>query len=125
MRLANICEERGSVHEKVVLNCVIFRLPPPDFSVTKNHTKAVLFAHRELVGMDPDDRVRACYQHACLCQVSGEKMTNATLRKRFGIEEKNAARASRIIAETVKAGRIKPYDRNTGTRYMKYVPFWA
>ena len=75
--------------------------------------------------MNEKDRIRACYQHACLCFVSGQKMTNTSLRQRFGIEEKNAAKASRIITETVDAGLIKPFDPNAGRRYVKYVPFWA
>ena len=75
--------------------------------------------------MDSKDRVRACYQHACLCHVSGKKLTNATLRKRFGIEEQNAAKASRIIAETLKAQLIKTFNPETSKRYLSYVPFWA
>jgi len=125
MRRVHICEERGSGIAKVVLSCEQSRLPAPEFSVEGNHTKAVLFAHQELTDMDRNDRIRACYQHACLCVVSGERMTNATLRKRFGIEEKNAARASRIIVETIEAGLIKPHDPNAGRRYMKYIPFWG
>ena len=125
MRRANICEERGSGIVKVVTNCEFFQLPAPDFLATKNHTRAVLFAYRKLVDMDPTDRVRACYQHACLCYVSGQKMTNATLRKRFGIDEKNSAMASRIISETTDASLIKPYDPKMGRKYMKYLPFWA
>jgi len=52
-------------------------------------------------------------------------MTNTSLRQRFGIEERNAARASRIIAETLKAGRIKPFDPEQGKKYASYLPFWA
>jgi ATP-dependent DNA helicase RecG len=52
-------------------------------------------------------------------------MTNSSLRKRFAIEEQNAAKASRIMAETVKVGLIKPFDPLTSDRYLSYVPFWA
>jgi hypothetical protein len=31
-------------------------------------------------------------------------LTNTTLRNRFGIEEKNSSKASRIIRDTIKAG---------------------
>jgi hypothetical protein len=40
-------------------------------------------------------------------------MTNASLRQRFGIESRNAAQASRIIAETVTAKLIRPFDPGT------------
>ncbi len=47
-------------------------------------------------------------------------------RTRFSIEEKNYAMASRIIADTIEAGLIKPYDpTSTSKKYAKYVPFWA
>ena len=52
-------------------------------------------------------------------------LTNASLRERFGIEEKNKAIASRRIREAVDEGVIKPFDENAARRLMKYVPFWA
>lgn len=52
-------------------------------------------------------------------------MTNSSLRERFGIEERNAAIASRIIRDTMDDGMIKPYDPNQGKKYARYVPFWA
>jgi ATP-dependent DNA helicase RecG len=45
--------------------------------------------------------------------------------ERFGIDEKNAAKASRIIAETIEAGRIKPASPDQGKRFASYFPFWA
>lgn len=88
-------------------------------------TKATLYAPQNLNNMDSKERTRACYQHACLCFVSGNRMTNASMRQRFRIEEHNAARASRIIAETLEAELIKPFDPNQGKKYSSYVPFWA
>lgn len=121
----NICEERGSGIDKVVQAIEMFQLPAPDFTTPLGFTKATLFAYQKLNAMDSKARIRACYQHACLCFVSGEKMTNASLRKRFAIDAKNAAKASRIIAETVDDKLVKLFDPDTSKRYMKYVPFWA
>ncbi len=129
MRRMNICEEGGTGIDKVVAAIESFQLPAPDFTaittMQPGSTKATLYAHQKLVDMDSKDRIRACYQHACLCHVSGRKMTNATLRQRFGIEEKDAAKASRIIAETIKAELIKPFDPETSNRYLSYIPVWA
>ncbi len=102
-----------------------FQLPAPLFEVTGDSTRAVLFAHRPLSEMDPKDRVRACYQHACLRYVQRKELTNQSVRERFGIEPQNSASASRLIKEAVEAGRIAPVDPNAGKKYMKYVPFWA
>ncbi len=52
-------------------------------------------------------------------------MNNGTIRERFGIEEQNKAQASRIIAQTVAAGTIRPYDPDAGVRNRRYIPFWA
>ena len=74
---------------------------------------------------DSKERNRACYQHCVLRYVSGGYMTNASLRQRFGIAEKNAAKASRLIKEAVTAGLIKLHAADVRDRDRKYVPFWA
>jgi predicted HTH transcriptional regulator len=126
MRRVNICEERGSGIDKVIFHVEMFQLPAPDFSVTEKHTRAVLFAHRRLGEMTPQDRIRACYQHAGLQWVSNEQMTNTSLRRRFGITDQNSAQASRIIRDTLEAGLIKESDpTNMSRRHSRYVPYWA
>lgn len=129
MRRMKICEEAGSGIDKVVAAIEGFQLPAPDFkaitTIQPGFTKATLYAPRELKDMDSQERIRACYQHACLCLVSGRRMTNASMRQRFGIEERNAAKASRIIAETLDANLIKPFDLDQGKKYARYLPFWA
>lgn len=52
-------------------------------------------------------------------------MTNASMRKRLGIKEKNYPMASRIMSDTVKAGLVKSYGDKTSKKTSKYVPFWA
>lgn len=125
MRRIGVCEERGSGVDKVVFQTELYQLPAPLFETTGEHTRAVLFAHRDLKNMDKDDRVRACYLHACLRYVQRDQMTNTSLRERFGLDEKNSATASRLIREALAAGAIVPYDADAGRKYMKYLPWWA
>jgi len=126
MRRLGICEERGSGVDKVIFWVEMFQLPAPDFRVTETHTQAFLYAHRPFGKMSSQDRIRACYQHAVLQWVSNAEMTNATIRKRFAISDENYATASRVIADAVKAGLIKPSDPgNKSRKYSKYVPYWA
>ncbi|WP_292803682.1 ATP-binding protein [Nostoc sp. NMS7] len=66
MRRINICEERGSGIDKVIHSIELFQLPAPEFNANNQHTEAILFSYRELKDMDKSDRIRACYQHACL-----------------------------------------------------------
>lgn len=126
MRRFHICEERGSGIDKVVFQMEFYQLPAPDFQMDETHTRVVLFAQRKLSAMDTKDKVRACYQHACLEFVSNRQMTNTSLRKRFSITDENYSIASRIISDTVDAGLIKRHDPESASRkHAKYVPFWA
>ena len=125
MRRMNICEERGSGFDKVIFEAELYQLPAPEISVTPSHTRVTLFAPKSLNDMDREDRIRACYQHACLRYVSNEQMTNASFRDRLGVDQKNYAIASRIIRDTIDAGLVHPVDPDTGPRYMRYVPFWT
>ncbi len=52
-------------------------------------------------------------------------MTNTTVRKRFGIDDRNAATASRLLRDALDAGVIAPYDPAAGPRALRYVPWWA
>jgi predicted HTH transcriptional regulator len=125
MRRIGVCEERGSGVDKVVFQTEFYQLPAPLFETTDEHTRAVLFAHREFREMDKADRLRACYLHACLRYVQRDFMTNTTLRERFGISEKNSSMASRIIRDTVEAGLIRCHDETVGSKARKYLPWWA
>ncbi len=125
MRRFRICEERGSGIDKVVSQTELFQLPAPLFETVEEHTRIVLFAHRDLREMDKGDRIWACYLHACLRYVQRDFMTNSTLRERFGIDAKNSAMASRIIRDTLEAGRIRCHDDTVGSKAKKYLPWWA
>ena len=125
MRRVRICEERGSGIDKVVFQVELFQLPAPLFEVPSGSTRAILFAHKTLANMDGEERIRACYLHACLKYVMRDCLTNASLRERFGIRQNNKAVASRRIREAVDAGMIKPFDKNAARKLMKYVPYWA
>lgn len=125
MRRIGVCEERGSGVDKVVFQTEFYQLPAPLFETIAEHTRAVLFAHREFREMDKEDRIRASYLHACLRYVQRDFMTNTTLRERFGIEEKNSSMASRIIRDTIEAGLIRCHDETVGSKARKYLPWWA
>lgn len=125
MRLAGICEERGSGVDKVVAATERFQLPAPVFEKPDGFTRAILFAHKPLRAMTRTERTHACYLHACLRYVERDPMTNASLRARFGIAEPNKSMASRIIADAVRDGLIKPEAPNQGKKYARYIPSWA
>lgn len=126
MRRLGICEEKGSGVDKVVKAAEVFQLPAPDFRVGELRTTAVLFAHQDFAAMSKADRVRACYQHCCLMYVSNQRMSNQSLRERFGLPESKAATVSLVIGAAKEGGVIKADESETSsTRYARYLPFWA
>ena len=76
--------------------------------------------------MTREDRIRACYQHCTLKWVMTERMTNETLRERFGLPQSRSNVASQVIAATIEAGIIKA-DETVGAskKYARYLPHWA
>ena len=125
MRRFGICEERGSGIDKVIFQVELHQMPAPLFETPEGFTRITLFAQKSLADMDQNDRVRACYLHACLQYVNHRRMTNSSLRNRFGISRKNASMVSRILGDVVEAGLIVVANPEAGTRDRHYFPFWA
>ena len=123
MRRMKICEERGSGIIKVMTAVELYQLPPPDFYADNLTTKVTLYAPRKFKDMNARERIRAGYQHACLKYVSGETMTNASLRERLGVEKRNAAQVSRIINDGLAENLIHSADPLAPR--AGYVPYWA
>lgn len=126
MRRIGFCEEKGSGLDKVIYYNEIYQLPPISVEVGENRTKVSMYSYKSLNDLDKKEKIRACYQHACLKHVSNEKMTNQSLRERFKIEGQNAAIASRILKDTLEENMIKEDDPTSKSRkYKSYIPFWA
>ena len=125
MRRIGVCEERGSGYDKVVFETEFYQLPAPDIEIYNDHTKVILYAHKEYAQMSKEDRYRACYLHACLKRVNREYMTNASLRERFNIDRKNISMVSRLLSDTCELGLIYISPDSTSDKNRKYLPFWA
>tara|TARA_R110002124_G_C8972546_1_gene515296 strand:- start:5432 stop:6925 length:1494 start_codon:yes stop_codon:yes gene_type:complete len=123
MRRMRLCEEQGTGIDKVLTSAELHQLPPPDFRVEGDAVRASLFAPRKFADMTQEERVRAAYQHAALKYVSGERMTNASLRERFGIAERNASQASGVIRQALDTNQIRSADPEHPR--AGYVPYWA
>lgn len=125
LRRMGICEEQGSGWDKVAFEIEMHQLPAPVVESSNESMRVVVLSPRPLGKMDPDDKTRAVYLHACLRHISREYTNNASIRERFGIAEKNKATASRLLSEAVRNGAIAPYDPSAAAKLMRYVPFWA
>lgn len=126
MRRMAFCEEKGSGLDKVIFNIELYQLPPLNVIVAESRTRITMYSYKILLDLDKKEKVKACYQHACLKYVSNEKMTNQSLRDRFNIADHNYAAASRIIRDALNEGVIKEDDPESKSRkYASYIPFWA
>lgn len=126
MRRMSICEEKSSGIDRVVEQAEIYQLPAPEFRAAHKRTVIIVYGPRPFSDMDRNDRVRACYQHCVLRYVMSERMTNQSLRDRFGLTESQSATATQIINATIEAGLIKSDEAVGGSKkYARYLPSWA
>lgn len=126
LRRLKICEERGSGVLRAIEAIEDFQLPAPKFIQENDYTKVILYAHTSLNNMSKEDRIRACYQHACLNHASNQKTNNESVRKRFKISDKNYPIASRIISETIESNLIKVSAvSGNSKKHATYLPYWA
>lgn len=125
-RRYNICEERGSGFEKTVVAIELYGLPPLKFEETENSFKTVLSAPKSFADMSDKERIDACYQHAIIQYYGQGGMNNASLRKRFGMHDKQASQISRLIKEAIEKGVIKSKDPDSDSKkFTMYVPYWT
>ena len=125
MRRLGICEELGSGWDKIILSCEEAFLPSPEIEVYKENTKVTFFSNKAYSQFSTEEKLHACYFHACIQYVQKEYLTNASLRQRFNLGEEAKVSISRLIKDAVDKKLIKIFDPETAPRYMRYVPFWA
>lgn len=125
-RRYNICEERGSGFEKAVIAIELFGLPPLKFEEHENSFMTTMYAPKKYADMTNEERIEACYQHSIIEYYGNSGFNNASLRKRFGMHDKQAAQISLLIKDAMDAGKIKPKDAdNVSKKFSVYVPYWA
>ena len=126
MRPFGICEEKSSGVDRVIESAEVLQLPAPDFQAGLRRTSVIIYGPRSFKQMDRIDRARACYQHCVLQYVLRRKMTNQSLRERFGLSDSSTNVVSTIIASAIEQNLIKldpgaPESR----KYARYLPIWA
>ena len=126
MFLFNLCEKRGSGMDRAVEGVEAMRLPAITIEKGEDFTRTRLFPLKKYTEMTKTEKILACYQHACLLFEDGKVLTNQSLRERLSIGKNNAAVASRIIADTITAGFIKPLEgQSASTKFREYVPYYT
>ncbi len=125
MRRFRMCEELGTGWDKIVISCERSQLPAPQIGLYEENTKVTLYSYRPFSALSSDEKLLACYFHACILYVQGEYMTNSSLRERFGLPQTSSGSVSRLIKEAQVHHLLKTFESGTSKKYMKYVPIWA
>lgn len=128
MRHMDLCEEGGTGWDLAVAACEAMHIPAPRMTSEEGMgTRVTLFGDRAYDRMTKAERKAAVYWHACLAYAQDEPMGNQSLRGRFGLDDSKASSVamSRLIRECCNEGLIKEEDADAGTKYRRYIPFWA
>lgn len=125
LRRMGLCEERGSGVDRALAAIEESSLPAPLFQVIEGSTVVTIYGPKPFADLSKEDRVRACYQHACIEFEAGRNMSNSSLRRRFGLTDRQYPQVSVVIKEALELQRIRPLDDNQANRNARYVPYWA
>jgi len=74
--LLGICERRGSGIDRAIASIEEKHLPPIKFTKSEQHTRVFLYPPKKIAEMTKEEKIRACYQHACLLHESNQTITN-------------------------------------------------
>ncbi len=125
MRRMRMCEEAGGGWDKAILSCEEQFLPAPRIENYKMATKVSLCSAECFADMTLEDRLWACYTHACILFLDRKHLTSSSVKKRFGAETIAASTVSKLLKKAVERGYIRVFDPNVGDRAVSYVPYWA
>ncbi len=126
MRMAEICEIRGSGVDRALEQIEDLLRPAPLFRAENGGTTVILIARLEFEAMTPEDRLWAAYLHCCLKHERNSRLTNASLRERLGLPATKSTVVSQMIAAAVESGLIALDPRSgRSRRNARYLPFFA
>ncbi|WP_433931034.1 ATP-binding protein [Curtobacterium flaccumfaciens] len=126
MRLARICEVRGSGIDRAIEQIEDFMQPAPRFQAETAATRVTLVSHLKFEEMTQEERIWSAYLHCCVKYERSDRLTNASLRARHGLPTSKTPVVSQTITAAVEVGLIKLDPRvGSSRRHAAYVPFFG
>ncbi|MCS6557356.1 putative DNA binding domain-containing protein [Curtobacterium flaccumfaciens] len=126
MRLARICEVRGSGVDRALEQIEDYMQPAPRFQPETAATRVSLFKQRKFEDMTLEERIWSAFLHCCVKYEKSDRLTNASLRARHGLATAKTPVVSQTIAAAIEAGLIKLDPRaGSSKRHAAYVPFFG
>ncbi len=124
--MLGICERRGSGVDRAIAAIEEKNLPPIKFSSGEDFTRVTIYPQKNFKDMTQQEKIEACYQHACLRFQDNMSFNNQSLRERFQLDKNKVSVVSRIIADALEAGKIKLADEEgVSKKYVAYIPYYA
>lgn len=126
MRLARICEVRGSGVDRALEQIEVLLQPAPRFNSETAATRVTLLKEHRFEDMTLEERIWSAFLHCCVRYEKSDRLTNASLRARHGLPTAKTTIVSQAIAATVEARLIKLDPRSgSSKRHAAYVPFFG
>lgn len=126
MRLARICEVRGSGVDRALEQIEDYTQPAPRFQLETAATRVTLLKERKFEDMTQEERIWSAFLHCCVKYEKSDRLTNAILRTRHGLSTAKTTIVSQTIAAAVEAGLLKLDPRaGSSKRHAAYVPFFG
>ena len=85
-----VCERRGSGIDRAIAAVEEMFLPPVKFTKGEQHTRVFLYPQKSLKDMTKQEKISACYQHACLVYENGDRINNKSVRERFELSKNDS-----------------------------------
>ena len=126
MRMAGVCEVRGSGVDRALEQIEDLMRPAPRFVGENGATTVTLIAAQDFDSMTPEERIWVAFLHCCLKHEQNTHLTNTSLRERFGLDPNRTTVISQVIAAAVEVGLIKLDPRSgRSRRNARYLPFFV
>jgi predicted HTH transcriptional regulator len=122
MSAMGICDERGSGWDQIANFIEESGLPAPEIENADGYMRVIVHWDKPLSSLSKDEQLNMIFFHSLVMKSRRDRVTNASLRKRFGIPEKDNAKVSRLIRMGINEGVIKIYDTSVGAKARSYVP---
>lgn len=124
-RRMGICDERGSGWDLVGDFIDGGGLPAPLIESQGGFMRVTIWWKRDIADYSREELLDAIFFHALVQDAKKSRVTNASVKKRFGFPEKDGGKTSKLLRQAVDDGYLKIYDIEAGPKSRSYVPYFA
>ncbi|PII82305.1 hypothetical protein BMH32_08315 [Leucobacter sp. OLJS4] len=124
-RSMGMCDERGSGWDLIGDFIEAQGLPAPLIESNGGSMRVTVWWQRAFSDYTKDEALNALFFHALVQNAKKKRVTNASVKERFGLPDKDGGKTSKLLGSAVAAGLIKIYDEDAGFKSRSYVPYFV